>query len=483
MRSELGNPRLLRVMNERRLLDQLHREGPASRADLAKVTGLSKPTVSAALAGLEEDGLVHLVGEVSGRPGPVTSLYDVNAASAHVAGIDIGRDWIRVAVADLRGTFAGRTDGRNTARTSAELAELVARLARAAAHEAELDWSAIVCAVVGSPGVYDQNAGRLDLAPNLPGPDLADRLRAALNVDLVIENDINLAAVGEHAYGEGRGKSNFALVSIGTGVGMGIVVNGELYVGARGAAGEVSYLPATDDLPTPDAAPGPDTAPGPYTRSAPAARSAPDVPLVPDAGSAGEMPSAPDVRRASEAGFPDTQRPPGTRPAPDRPSEVSSAGSVTGASAQAAGEVFPGVDQGDASVREHGATETVAAAPGVVRAARAAGLSLGTAKEIFAAAERGDQAALSVVAAEGRRIGGLLVAVAAVLDPEVIVLSGGVGHNLELLGDAIQRRIGELGPLRPTIVASALGDSGVLLGAVAHARGRAWDLIFSTRMG
>ncbi|MEV4891848.1 ROK family transcriptional regulator, partial [Nonomuraea sp. NPDC055795] len=251
MRSELGNPRLLRVMNERRLLDQLHREGPASRADLAKVTGLSKPTVSAALAGLEEDGLVHLVGEVSGRPGPVTSLYDVNAASAHVAGIDIGRDWIRVAVADLRGTFAGRTDGRNTARTSAELAELVARLARAAAHEAELDWSAIVCAVVGSPGVYDQNAGRLDLAPNLPGPDLADRLRAALNVDLVIENDINLAAVGEHAYGEGQGKSNFALVSIGTGVGMGIVVNGELYVGARGAAGEVSYLPATDDLPPP----------------------------------------------------------------------------------------------------------------------------------------------------------------------------------------------------------------------------------------
>ncbi|MFI6298117.1 ROK family protein [Nonomuraea sp. NPDC050790] len=388
MRSELGNPRLLRVMNERRLLDQLHREGPASRADLAKVTGLSKPTVSAALAGLEEDGLVHLVGEVSGRPGPVTSLYDVNAASAHVAGIDIGRNWIRVAVADLRGAFAGRTDGRNTARTSAELGELVAGLARAAAREAELDWSAIVCAVVGSPGVYDQNAGRLDLAPNLPGPDLAERLRAALNVDLVIENDINLAAVGEHAYGEGRGKSNFALVSIGTGVGMGIVVNGELYVGARGAAGEVSYIPAVEEQ---------------------------------------------------------------------------------------------AVDQRDA--REHGATETLAAAPGVVRAARAAGLSLDTAKEVFAAAESGDRAALSVVAAEGRRIGGLLVAVAAVLDPEVIVLSGGVGHNLDLLGEAIQRRIAELGPLRPAVVASALGDSGVLLGAVAHARGRAWDLIFSARMG
>lgn len=386
MRGGLGNPRLLRVLNERRLLDQLHANGPASRADLAKITGLSKPTVSAALAGLEEDGLVHLVGEVSGRPGPVTSLYDMNAGSTHVAGIDIGRDWIRVAVADLRGTFAGRCDGRNTARDSAELAILVGELCHAAAREAELDWSAIACAVVGSPGVYDPAQGRLDFAPNLPGPpDLANRLRSALDVELIIENDINLAAVGEHTYGEGRGKSNFALVSIGTGVGMGIVINGELYVGARGAAGEVSYVP-TDSPPTDDAL-------------------------------------------------------------------------------------------------AHGATETVTAAPGVVRAARAAGLDLETAKAVFAVAADGDPAARSVVEAEGRRIGGLLVAVAAVLDPEVIVLSGGVGRNLHLLGAAIKDRITELGPLRPVVVASALGDSGVLLGAVAHARTRAWDLIFDARRG
>ncbi|NUR89141.1 MAG: ROK family transcriptional regulator [Nonomuraea sp.] len=381
----MGNPRLLRVLNERRLLDQLHDHGPASRADLAKITGLSKPTVSAALAGLEEDGLVHLVGEVSGRPGPVTSLYDMNAASAHVAGIDIGRDWIRVAVADLRGAFVGRTDGRNTARSSSELAEAVGDLARAAAREADLPWNSITGAVAGTPGVYDQAAGRLEFAPNLPDPDIADRLRSALEVDLVIENDINLAAVGEHAYGEGQGKANFALVSVGTGVGMGIVVNGELYVGARGAAGEVSYLPAAEDP-------------------------------------------------------------------------------VLGEDALA-----------------HGSTEAVAAAPGVVRAARAAGLDLSTAKAVFSAAASGDAVARTVVENEGRRIGALLVAVAAVLDPEVIVLSGGVGRNLELLGAAIESRIAELGPLRPSIVPSALGDSGVLLGAVAHARSRAWDLIFDAR--
>jgi predicted NBD/HSP70 family sugar kinase len=386
VRGELGNPRLLRVMNERRLLDQLYDSGPASRADLAKVTGLSKPTVSAALAGLEEDGLVHLVGELSGRPGPVTSLYDMNAGSAHVAGIDIGRDWNRVAVADLRGTFVGRKDGRNNARNTADLARHVRELAHAAAAEAGLEWSAVTCAVAGTPGVYDPVAGRLDFAYNLPGADLVEHLRTALESDLLIENDINLAAVGEHTYGEGQGKAHFALVSIGTGVGMGIVINGELYVGARGAAGEVSYLPAT------------------------------------------ETPA------------------------------------------------------GDQVALEHGSTEAVASAPGVVRAARAAGLDLGSAKEVFGAAGRGDPTALAVVEAEGQRIGGLVVAVAAVLDPEVIVLSGGVGRNLDLLGDAIERRVAELGPLRPRVVASTLGDSGVLLGAVARARKRAWELIFEARL-
>ncbi|MFD1930142.1 MULTISPECIES: ROK family transcriptional regulator [Nonomuraea] len=387
MRRDLGNPRLLRVMNERTLLGRLHDHGPASRAELAKVTGLSKPTVSAALAGLEEDGLVHLVGEVSGRPGPVTSLYDMNARSAYVAGVDIGRDWIRVAVADLRGSFVGRRDGRNLARSTADLALQVRELALAAAADAEVYWPQVTCVVVGSPGVYDPAGGRLDFAPNLPGADLVARLRAALELDPVIENDINLATVGEHDYGMGKGKANFALVSIGTGVGMGIVVNGELYVGARGAAGEVSYLPVAEDV-----------------------------------GS-------------------------------DR-------------------EAF-----------EHGSTESVASAPGVVRAARLAGLRMDTAKDIFAAAARGDVVAHGVVEAEGRRIGGLIVTVAAILDPEIIVLTGGVGRNLELLGKAIERRIGELGPLRPQVVASTLGDSGVLLGAVARARHRAWDLIFEARRG
>src|SRR5262245_52247722 len=186
MRGLVGNPQLLRTMNERLLLDHLLASGPASRGDLAKATGLSKPTVSAALAGLEAAGLVHLVGSLGGRPGPTTAIYDLNTAAGHVAGIDIGRDWIRLAVADLRGTFIARRDVRNGARSAADLVRRVRQLADTVAAEAGVAWTSVSHAVIGSPGVLNPATGRLDFAPNLPGwgrPGLVDKLRAALEID------------------------------------------------------------------------------------------------------------------------------------------------------------------------------------------------------------------------------------------------------------------------------------------------------------
>ncbi|MFI6047472.1 ROK family protein [Nocardia sp. NPDC051321] len=386
--SRVGNPQLLRTMNERLLLDYLRLSGPASRGDLAKASGLSKPTVSAALSGLEQAGLVQLVGSLSGRPGPTTALYDVNVRAGVVAGIDIGRNWIRLAIADLRGDFIGRRDVRNSARSAADLVRRVRALADEVAEESGVDWSDVHYAVIGSPGVLNPRTGRLDYAQNLPGwgrAGLVGQLRDALAVESTIENDINLAAVGELTFGAGAGVRNFVLISVGTGVGMGIVINGELYVGNTGAAGEVSFLPATE------------------------------------------------------------------------------------------------VDAPPLDARERGMTETVAAAGGVTRTAEQAGLAGASAKQVFTAAAAGDPRALAVVESEGRRIGALITAVASILDPELVVLSGGIGNNLELLGDAIARRMAELGPLHPRIVASTLGDDGVLTGAVSRALSVARDRLFERR--
>lgn len=388
MRGQTGTPRLLRTMNERLLLDRLREHGPASRGELATATGLSKPTVSSALSGLQQAGLVLMVGAVGGRPGPTTAIYDMNAHAGHVAGIDIGRDWIRVALADLRGETVARQDARNTARSAADLVRRVRRLADKAAAGAGIEWSAVTYAVVGSPGVLNEATGSLDFAQNLPGwgrPRLVDRLRATLEIELAIENDANLAAVGELARGAGTGRSNFVFVSIGTGVGMGIVLGGKLYVGARGAAGEVSYVPTPDSvMSTPDS-------------------------------------------------------------------------------------------------RERGMTEAITGAAGVAAAAREAGMVVDSAREVFAAAATGDPTAEAIVTAEGRRIGALITAVTAILDPEVVVLGGGVGRNLDMLSDAITGRIKELSPLRPEVVASTLGDSGVLEGAIMRALDVARDRLFELR--
>src|SRR5206468_5690402 len=96
-----GTPALLRTLNQRALLEQLRRDAPVSRADLARRSGLSKPTVSQALAALEQAGLVRPAGPAAPSLGRTAMLYEPDPTAGHVVGIDIGRAWIRVAVADL----------------------------------------------------------------------------------------------------------------------------------------------------------------------------------------------------------------------------------------------------------------------------------------------------------------------------------------------------------------------------------------------
>src|SRR5579871_4539626 len=101
---QLGTPSLLRALNERTLLEYLRSHQPTSRAELARVTGLSKPTVSQALASLEEAGLVRAVGQsISSRGGRVATLYEPNPDVGYVLGVDVGRGWVRAAVANLAG--------------------------------------------------------------------------------------------------------------------------------------------------------------------------------------------------------------------------------------------------------------------------------------------------------------------------------------------------------------------------------------------
>ena len=242
-----GTPRFLRTMNERVLLEHLRQRGPMSRAQLARETGLSKPTVSQALANLERVGLVRIVGQCgSASGGRQAILYEPDPQAGYVVGIDIGRSWLRVATADLAGHIVSRCEIENKEIDADALVDRIIQLAHSTVVDAGLNWSQVIHTVIGSPGVFDPPGGRLLFASNLPGwgrPGLIESLQAKLRSSITIENDANLAALGEKMYGSGTEADTLVFLTVGTGIGMGIIMNGTIYHGAHGAGGEIAFLP------------------------------------------------------------------------------------------------------------------------------------------------------------------------------------------------------------------------------------------------
>src|SRR3989442_8389636 len=164
----VGTPSLLRAINERTVLDLIHRQGPLSRAQVARVSGLSKPTVSLALTGLLEADLVREVGRSRGERGPSALLYELNPMAGWVVGVDIGRKWVRAAIADIAGTIVARRDEHARVSSAKSLIGQVGAIARRLATEAGGQWAQVTHATLGSPGVFDPPPGYLAMAPNLP---------------------------------------------------------------------------------------------------------------------------------------------------------------------------------------------------------------------------------------------------------------------------------------------------------------------------
>lgn len=236
----------MRALNQRTVYDSLQGLGSASRAELARRTGLSKPTISLAVADLERAGMVRPTGQMSsGGLGRTSLLYEPDPTAGYVLGLDIGRRWIRSGIADLSGQLLGRADLPQTAQTTTELLDLAQRASADAQASAGIKASSIVAAFVGGPGVPDRPSGRFRYAPNLPGwsePGMLDQLALALDVQLDSDNDVACATTAEAAHGAGQGADRFCYLWIGSGVGLGIWIDGRLYRG-NGSAGEVGFMP------------------------------------------------------------------------------------------------------------------------------------------------------------------------------------------------------------------------------------------------
>ncbi|MFC5268815.1 ROK family transcriptional regulator [Kribbella qitaiheensis] len=241
-----ARPQLIRAINEKVLLDHIRRSGPLSRTELARLSGLSKPTVSAALGTIERAGLVHATGQRTGVPGPAAILYDVRPEAGFILGLDVGREFLRGAVADLAGTVRSRLSVRTKAVDAMARIQELAGLAKKLLGDAGISASQLTQTVIGSPGVYDPKLDTLTLTGRLSGwdsPAVLPALREEFGPALMIENDVDAAALAERVHGHGRDVDSFAFVSVGTGIGMGLVLDGKLRHGSHGVAGEISYLP------------------------------------------------------------------------------------------------------------------------------------------------------------------------------------------------------------------------------------------------
>ncbi|WP_129669357.1 ROK family transcriptional regulator [Phytoactinopolyspora endophytica] len=238
-----ATPSLLRSLNDRSALELLLRDGPLTRVDLGRRTGLSKVTASQLLARLQERSLVEVVGSQSGGRGPSAELYGVRPGCAYGIGIELNPDHLRATAADVTGTVVGRIDWEIS--SGEDPRQLIQKTVAAVVAEAGIDDDGVHDVVVGTPGVVDPVSGEVELSFDLPGwrHGLRATLAADLRCDLTFENDVNLAAVAERAEGAGHDVDDMVLLWVGRGVGLAVALSGHIHHGATGAAGEIGYLP------------------------------------------------------------------------------------------------------------------------------------------------------------------------------------------------------------------------------------------------
>src|SRR5690349_9430404 len=236
---------LLKDLNERTVLEAIRSGSPISRAEISRRAGISKPTVSLALQSLVSTGLVRQATREPGGPSYGALFFEPVDEAAVVLGVDVGARFLRGALCDLGGAVRARHDVELSGADAATVLAAVTGLRDTLVTSAGLSGDLVDGAIVGVPGVVNTATGRLELAANVPGLEgraFGEELEDQLGVPVHIDNDINLAALGEQWRGVAHGVDDFAFLSIGTGLGAGLVLHGELHRGRNGAAGEVDLV-------------------------------------------------------------------------------------------------------------------------------------------------------------------------------------------------------------------------------------------------
>lgn len=372
--------------SRQRVLDFLLEQDEAvTRPAIAAACDLSRPTVFSAVQHLEQAGLVHETGQRSGSPGRSATLFEMSPGAGTVLAVDIGGSNLRVAVADVRGLPLAELREPTSRPGGRAIVAQASDLSRKALAAAGASSSSLMAVTVSVPGVVDTDGSTVHFASNIDQSDPYDfrtPITEALGAPVLLENNVNLAALGELWRGVGRELRTFVVVAVGAGIGAGLVHDGRLLRGAHGASGEVAFLPA-------------------LTADSPLNLQAHDA--------AGGLSLLTTAQR----------HPAWTRTPP------------------------------------------------------------GTVEELFDRAAAGEEPATTLVEDECVRVAAVIASLCAVVDPEAVILTGGVGAN-----DRLMQRSSELAAgmalYPPVVIRSELGERASLVGAIYLAAQKARIAVLHT---
>jgi glucokinase len=245
----IGSPALMRQTNARTILMLLKNLGNCSRADLVRETGMSAPTVANVISDLNDLGLIEWIGEGTSSGGRRPDNLRFKADYGCLAGIDITVDALRILLTDLNGTLLEEQYEPlpKDARNPNAVIEVLRGSLRALMQRHGLPWKKLLAMTVGVAGITNARDGIIvSVGDSNAWRDvpLLDMLKKQFSCALFVENDTNLAAIGEHFHGVAQSEESFIfiLVTAGSGVGAGIFVNGQIVHGSSWAAGEIGYL-------------------------------------------------------------------------------------------------------------------------------------------------------------------------------------------------------------------------------------------------
>jgi len=254
----IGHRELIRDMNRSLVLNLVREQGSLSRAQLSRLSGLSPSTITAITADLLSEGF--LLGEVAASDSvaesvalgrPATPLR-VNPKAGYVVGVKVNADDVAATLIDLQAEpLCYLTMPRGHASDGESVAGLFADAVDSLCDKAGIGRESILGVGIGTPGLVDPATRRVSLSPLLEWSDLdlVEIVSARLGLPVHLDNDVNTLAIAEHLFGAGRGLRHLMVVTIGRGIGMGIVVNGSVYRGSSGGAGELGHSMTVPDGP------------------------------------------------------------------------------------------------------------------------------------------------------------------------------------------------------------------------------------------